>query len=48
MFRYPAISCGFNNLGTVVLHMLILVNMSGKGINHVRAFSWGTSIARAV
>jgi len=48
MFSYPAISWGFNNLGTVVLLVLILVNMSGKGVNHVRAFSWGTSIAQAV
>lgn len=48
MFRYPTISCGFNNLGTVVLHVPILVNMSGKGVNHVNAFSWGTSVAQAV
>jgi len=47
MFGYPTISCSFNK-GMVVLHVLILVNMSGKGVHHVRAFSWGTSIAQAV
>jgi len=47
VFRYPAISWGFDNLGTEVLHVLILVNLSGKGVNYVRAFSWGTSVAQA-